>query len=357
MTQKIPNPKVSVIIPAYNVSQFLVEALDSLQRQTYKDFEVLVIDDGSSDDTYDIARRHPISMLRLIRHEENMGVAAARNTGIKWARGEYIALLDGDDIAFPTRLERQVCALDADPSLAMVGSQVKVINESGSEVRVTWRRPVDAEETAFQLIFRNPFITSALMFRARCVPVDGYRSFIVSEDYDFNARVASRGRVKNLDEVLVSYRVRKGSLTHRMSDAMEERDREIMKSYLLQWGIHPTEYQLVLNQIIGNCDHVRREYSDELLNDIESWLLMLCAMSGRFDKARQSVFENVCKSGWLMVCSGAAKRGSWLVKRYFRSPLAFRFWAHKRELIRFLIKTSVRHKPGRRSDIYETHPI
>ena len=104
---------VSVVIPAYNRERYLADAVDSVLAQTFTDFELLIVDDGSRDRTVEIAKSYRDPRIRLVRHERNRGVAAARNTGVAEARGAYVAFLDSDDVAYPDRLARQVAFLDA----------------------------------------------------------------------------------------------------------------------------------------------------------------------------------------------------------------------------------------------------
>jgi len=106
-------PKVSVVVPAYNRERLILHALNSVLAQTFADFEILAVDDGSTDGTIQAIQSCTDPRIRCLRHEKNRGAAAARNTGIQAARGEYVAFLDSDDEWLPHKLERQTAALDA----------------------------------------------------------------------------------------------------------------------------------------------------------------------------------------------------------------------------------------------------
>src|SRR4028119_714252 len=123
-------PKVSVIVPAYNAMAYLPETLQSVLTQTFNSFEVLIINDGSSDEIVEWASEIKDSRVKLIS-QENQGLSGARNTGIWSSQGEYLAFLDADDIWEPTKLEKQVQCLDQDLSIGLVSSWVSSINESG----------------------------------------------------------------------------------------------------------------------------------------------------------------------------------------------------------------------------------
>ncbi|MCJ8280869.1 MAG: glycosyltransferase family 2 protein, partial [Rivularia sp. ALOHA_DT_140] len=129
-------PKVSVIIPAYNAMGFLPETLESVLQQTFTDFEILIINDGSSDDIVEWASKISDSRVRLIT-QINQGVSAARNTGIRNSQGEYIAFLDADDLWEPTKLEKQVNCLKANPGVGLVYTWTTFIDQFSQPIGVT----------------------------------------------------------------------------------------------------------------------------------------------------------------------------------------------------------------------------
>jgi glycosyltransferase involved in cell wall biosynthesis len=204
----IKKPRVSVVMPVYNVEIYIAAALDSLLRQTFENFEVIVVDDGSTDGTVGIVKLYQQKdhRIKLFCHAINSGPSGARNTAFEHMNGEFAALLDGDDIALPNRLAMQVAALEAGPQLGIVGSHVEVINEAGNYVGNVWKRPITADDTAIQLLFRNS-ISNALMIRSCAIPQGGY-SIPLAEDYDLNVRIAKEWKVINLNMVLSLYRLK-----------------------------------------------------------------------------------------------------------------------------------------------------
>src|SRR5918993_3371746 len=128
--EKVAGPLVTVVIPCYNQAHFLGEAIESVLSQSYPNFEVVVVDDGSTDDTSEVASRYP-QKVRLIR-QENRGLAGARNTGIGHARGEYLVFLDADDRLLPEALEAGGRELEAHPECAFVSSRRDNITADGS---------------------------------------------------------------------------------------------------------------------------------------------------------------------------------------------------------------------------------
>ena len=199
-------PRVSVIMPVYNGEKFVGEAIESILNQTFSDFELIIIDDASTDGTLEVVRKFPDGRIRIIRNHENIGIARSRNKGLREAQGEYIAVHDSDDISYPERFELQVKFLDNHPEVAAVGSWYVVIDENGEELeRVKlWTRDDDIKAV---LLKKNQFAHGAMMIRKECLKaVGGYRHIERCEDYDLCLRLAERYKLANLPRFLYKYR-------------------------------------------------------------------------------------------------------------------------------------------------------
>jgi len=299
-------PMVSVVIPAYNLGKYLAQTLDSVLRQTYKTLECLVIDDASTDNTLSIAEkyRERDGRVRVFSHTENRGVSEARNTGLGNIQGAFVAILDGDDMATPNRIACQVAALCSDQSLGMVGSQVAVLDESGQSTGIVWERPVDPDHASIGLLFRNTF-SSAVLLRREAIPDGGYR-LPMAEDYDFNARVASKWKVRNLKEALTCVRVRNSGLTHSKPQLMEECLRDILCRLLAEVGVEATAAEMDVHRHVGDR-HLPP--SVDLLDDVESWLLKLSAANHVSQRYRPEAFRRVLCAEWFQVCMSATRLG------------------------------------------------
>ena len=201
---------VTVVIPCYNQAHFLGEAIESVLSQSYPNFEILVVDDGSTDDTSEVATRYP--RVRCIR-QENRGLAGARNTGIGHARGEYLVFLDADDRLLPEALEAGVRELEAHPECAFVSSRCDNIAADGSPFPPPARLHVEGDH--YLALLRRCYIwpPAVVMFRRWVFEaVGGFdTSLRSSEDYDMYLRVARRFPVCNHEEVVAEYRRRHGA--------------------------------------------------------------------------------------------------------------------------------------------------
>jgi glycosyltransferase involved in cell wall biosynthesis len=212
-------PRVTVIVPAYNAAAFLPQALDSALAQRFVDFEVVVVDDGSTDQTGriadDYARRDP--RIRVV-HQRNRGLPAARNTAIQVGRGELYALLDADDEWLPDHLALAVAAFDADPGLGLLHANIERIDEAGELLWVCgprWRGAGDPY-TALALRLEHVSCPTAV-FARRCIEAVGDFDLqftgLGCEDRDLWLRIIERFPVRYLDVVTARYRMHGGSMS------------------------------------------------------------------------------------------------------------------------------------------------
>ena len=214
---------VSVIIPTYNYGRFLKEAVDSALAQTYPPFEIIVIDDGSTDDTPEVLAGYG-DRIRSLR-QNNQGVGAARNAGIALARGEYIAFLDSDDLWKPEKLAREIALFETDPSLGMVHCGAESFDHDTGKVISVMLSGMEGWVASELLRLDREVITapgSGTLFPKRVAEeVGGFDPRLQpSEDWDFCYRVAVRYRAAFVPEVLVRYRLH-GSGIHLNIERME----------------------------------------------------------------------------------------------------------------------------------------
>jgi glycosyltransferase involved in cell wall biosynthesis len=201
-------PLISVILPVYNGQAYLFDALHSIMMQSLNDFELIIIDDGSTDSSSTIIQEYNDSRIRFFQ-QPNKGLAATLNRGISLAEGKYVARQDQDDISFPLRFQKQLEYLEANPEVAMVGTFAEIW-EGSTRTSRKLVHPTDDDELKFGLLFNNHFVHSSMMIRRSIFDaVGGYsedRSKQPPEDYELWSRVMRRYKVANLPVVLVAYR-------------------------------------------------------------------------------------------------------------------------------------------------------
>ena len=221
-------PLFTVVIPAWNAAETIADAIDSVLIQTCQSFEIVVVDDGSDDDTVEVAQAAAGARVRVVR-QERQGVSAARNAGIEAARARWVSFLDADDLWLPDYLEEMRRRLDANPRLGLVFTDAWILDEPAGRIRRTPmmkpRRPTDeppSDPAAFlELLLQGNFVyTSATVPRRVLEQVGGYNADLASsEDYDLWLRITSAGFAAAFAPgPLAVYRIRRGTLS---SDPLE----------------------------------------------------------------------------------------------------------------------------------------
>jgi glycosyltransferase involved in cell wall biosynthesis len=208
--------KVTVLLPVYNAGAPLGPALESVMRQNFSDYEILVIDDASTDDSLQRIRRYEIQdpRIRVIAHRTNRGLAATLNEGLEASGGVYVARMDQDDESLPERLAVQVAFLDANPDCAVVGTYVYHMGATRSHDRLV-EMPVEADAIAATLPKYNCMYHPATMLRRRAIlDLGGYREqFKNAEDYDLWLRVSRSHTIANIPAPLLRYRFSTSGMT------------------------------------------------------------------------------------------------------------------------------------------------
>jgi glycosyltransferase involved in cell wall biosynthesis len=217
----------------YNAEPWLRQAIDSIIGQTYPDWELIIVDDGSTDRSPSIVASYADPRVRVVTVAENMGRTPALRCAFEHARGEYIAILDADDLADPARFAKQVDYLDVNGDVSVVGTWTIRIDEHGDEVG-RWAPTVDPHGLQDQLGYENPVVHSAAMYRADLArEVGGYPTeYPYAQDSGLWLRLAQRGRIGMIDEFLSYHRTVAGGMTRsKESQVMVSRDRLALLGY------------------------------------------------------------------------------------------------------------------------------
>jgi glycosyltransferase involved in cell wall biosynthesis len=205
-TQKVKKPLVSVLTTVYNAEEYLNMAIDSILLQTYKNYEYILIDDGSTDHSRQIIEAYDDPRIKYI-YQKNQGLQAALNRGISIAKGKYIARMDHDDISYPSRLEKQVSFLESNKKIAMVGTSFDIIDSDSGIVGGSYHLDRD-EDIRIEFLVRNPFGHGTMMICKEALEdVGGYDVTESVEDYDLWWRIAKKYKVANIPEMLYGWRV------------------------------------------------------------------------------------------------------------------------------------------------------
>lgn len=296
-------PKVSVLMPIYNAEKYLVKALKSVLDQTFTDFEVIAINDGSTDSSEVILHRFAQQDDRIhIFSQPNLGLIDTLNKGITYVNGQYIARIDADDIALPELFARQVAFLDSHPEYVAVGVQVLMIDSEDDPIRVTNDAITHEEIDAEHLLGLGTFSHSGSMIRRDAiVSVGGYRKEIKSaEDIDLWLRLAEIGKLRNLPEVLLKYRLHLKSIGHSKRKQQIDSTRRLIIDAHQRRGLPVPENPYPIDDredsiygiyqrwgwwaIEGKNLKTARKYAFRALWrkpwSLQSWKLLFCALRG-----------------------------------------------------------------------------
>ena len=237
MTDERAVPTISVVMPVHNAAAYLARAVEGILGQTFADFEMICVDDGSTDESPSILAAYDDARLRVVT-QANAGVIGALNAGLERARGRYVARMDADDLSLPQRFRRQVEFLDAHPGIAVLGTFATRIDAVGAPGEVI-RTPVGPANIARCLAVRCPMIHPTVMFRREVYEALGpYPDAAHVEDYLYWMRASRRFDLANLPEPLLQYRVHGAGVSERRRSEQMANHRMIRREF---WNERPPE--------------------------------------------------------------------------------------------------------------------
>ncbi len=328
-------PLVTVILPAYNAAKHLRQAIDSIVAQTYKNFELLVIDDGSTDLTARIILSFRDPRVKYVKNEENLGLIATLNKGIEIARGEYIVRMDADDISLPKRIEKQVSFMQSFPKVGASGTWYYTFGGNGSK-----KLKVSSDPAWLQanLLFNSCLCHPSTIIRKETLLKNNIRynpEYKHAEDYDLWIQLSRVSALSNIREFLFKYRSHSGQVSEQHNETQKTSASVIRKNYLDNLGITYSEDEFNTHTLIATNTLIK---SKEDLDKIEKWLLSLIDQN---KKIESTGFNSFIGKMWLDSC-GMTSLGQFAYKRFFSSSLAaystLSFW----QKIRFRAKCFVR---------------
>jgi glycosyltransferase involved in cell wall biosynthesis len=245
--------KASVIVPTYNRARMVTETIDSILAQTFPDFELIVVDNESTDNTEEVIKSYPDERIRYFKHQNNGVIAVNRNYGIKKSQGEYIAFCDDDDLWLPEKLERQILEFEKDKQIGLVctnGIDFDSRGEHGTRIKAKLK---DKHFTLESLMRNNAIIGSSALVKRQAIDdvgmMDESPEIFAAEDYELWLRIARRYRIKYIDLPLVKYRIHADAYGKKVSSRARERDEAVFKKLLDKGIIDSNLYQKRINRV------------------------------------------------------------------------------------------------------------
>ncbi len=313
-------PLVSCLMNVYNGEKYIREAVDSILNQTFSDFEFIIIDDGSTDQTLQILQSYNDSRIKVFKNGKNLGISESRNRGLKKVSGKYIAPLDADDISLPHRFMTQLNYMENHPEIDVCGSAAEVF---GNTSRITEPLPTHDEILAgflesCRLLYSSTFIRRQTVLDLN---VSFDTGFIFSEDYDFWVRLGLQGaKFVNLKEVLVKYRWHDSNVSVRHHEQQKLDAIRARKHILNRLNINTQNKEAMHNSLQSGAT------ADEaMMKDIGDWISELLKANKQAGLFPDEVLEKEIARMWFRVLSNSCKNGTGVWNEYHRHPVSLYF--------------------------------
>lgn len=288
-------PKISIILPVYNAKLYLQATLDSLYRQTFTDFEILAINDGSSDTSTEILSQQSDSRLRVLNNDGNQGLAFSLNRALSEARGEYIARMDSDDLSHPDRLQKQLTFMALHPEVDICGSSIELVDEVGHIYRQV-DYPLTDEAIKATMIFRSPLVHPSVMFRRALLNNKNlYYRDIAGEDYDLWSRLLPNITFANCPEYLLAYRAGVGRGSHEVKLETQEESKKVQIKLLTSYFFEPSADEAYLHHDLFRYPET---YNQENINHYYHWLLKLQKTNRQKKVFANKIFRQTLAEQW-----------------------------------------------------------
>lgn len=315
----MPSPLITVLMPVHNGAAYLAEAICSMQRQTVGDFELLIVDDASTDHSLDIIRQITDPRIRLIESRERLKLSGALNLGLDQARGRFVARMDADDISLPHRLERQARFLDQHPDIGFCGSWIRLFGAGPHHVL---RRPTTPALIHAFTLFDSPFAHPTVMLRRESFERHQLRfdgTYFPTEDFELWARALKCFPAANLPEVLLRYRVHGKSLTGSDWSTMDDQAIRVIRRQLDPLGLELSEDSLRFHRQLGMG---RMSITRPVLDRAEQWLTGIRDANRRTGVFEAGAMDEILGDVWFRANLHGAHLGFAIPRRYRNSALA-----------------------------------
>lgn len=245
-------PVITVLMSVYNGRRHLPEAVGSILAQSFRDFELLIINDGSTDDSLEYLRSLTDPRIVLVDQQPNRGLLATANRGLRTARGRYVAIMDQDDIAAPERLARQFARLEASPELALCGTAIETF---GDRPLPSWVRYLEPADLRTALLFENPFCHPTVMMRHSALATVGLAypdAYPHAEEYALWLSLAEKHPLANLPDTLLRYRVHATQLSRTRNREQSQSIDRLVGRQLDALGLPRGRRDLRVHHVLGN---------------------------------------------------------------------------------------------------------
>ena len=310
-------PKVTVLMPVYNGGEYLAQAIESILTQTYIDFELLIINDGSKDQSEDTIKAYKDSRIRLVNNEKNLGLIATLNKGLNLARGEYIARMDQDDISLPTRLQRQVDFMDENLNVGVCGTWIEYMGDDEGCIE---KYPLTPEDIKANLLFYCPIAHPTVMIRNSFIKRYDLRynpNHLHAEDFGLWKTCSYLFPLANIPEVLLKYRKWNGSISKQSAETQCQSSAKLAKESSAKLGF---ETNASLEEVF--CwFYLRKKKKCESIRLAEIELQRLIEFNNNIKVFNEDSLKKAIAKKWYDICYDSTYLGPWIWWKYQTSKL------------------------------------
>lgn len=311
-------PSITVLMPVYNGEKYLREAIDSILQQTFADFELLIINDGSTDKSEEIILSYSDSRISYVKSEKNIKLIATLNKGIELAQGKYIARMDADDVSLPHRLQIQFDFMEQNSGVAVCGSWFKVLGDGGKEVKYFSNHDEIMMKMLYQCHLCHPTVIMRKSILENFVVKFDAR-FLHAEDYEFFTRIGEKFKLANIQEVLLSYRHHEQSVSFQNKQTQEANSLIIKKRLFQNFGAVSNEAELNLYRAIAHQEYASTK---KYLTNAQQLLEKIYLANKHSLVFEEAFFKNHVADFWFNVSYHSTSLGLIAFKTYRHSILS-----------------------------------
>ncbi len=331
---------VTVLMPVFNGELYLREAIDSILNQTYKNLELLIINDGSNDRSIEIINTYKDQRIRLINFEKNQGLITVLNVGINEAKGCYIARMDADDVAYPERIEKQLEIFKTHPELTICSTLMSINRKSS----VYFKSVLNSDEIKARLLFDNLVCHPTVMYKSSPFIDSCYyykMDFPHAEDYALWLDFIEKETFNIIPKTLLKYREHDTQVSKKNRLSQINSVVKAQSILLNKLGVNPTKEELLIHSKIFFIDY---HYNLSFFIEAEKWLLKLKKQNQKTNIFSPVDFENILSWSWFEICTDFASK-KYRCEKLFKNSELYNFRVYsKYYLIKFELKNLIAYK-------------
>ncbi len=337
------SPQITVLMAVNNGESFVAEAIESILQQSFGDFEFLIVDDASTDNSRDVVAGFSDARISLLSNEKQQGLSRSLNRGLDQTKGKYVARMDHDDISHRLRLEKQLEFLESHQDLDVLGTWARTL---GGKKEQIWRYPARDEDIRSELIFNPVLVHGSVMLRKSTFDKFKLRydpKISRAQDYELWTRAAAKVRFANIPSVLLEYRIHDDQVGKQHGGEQQKVAASVRAKQLKSLGLTPSRKELELHNRISRWE-LPKENAE--LRALKDWFLKLSAANLATNTLPRTAFERALEKRWWAACRANVDMGleAWRMYTSFPIRASGRKGLEKAE---FIAKASLRQLFGR----------